>query len=105
MEPQILWLSNIGKMAKKMQNKGYSSLHHKVAGVDLFTAEAHFHQSCYHNFDSKFQTFKGYHQSKPTEVKEKQELLCKTHAAAYSEIKAMIQKQVITQHKLLPLSV
>ena len=29
---------------------------------------------------------------------------CKAHAAAYSEIKAMIQKQVITEHKVLPLS-
>ena len=30
---------------------------------------------------------------------------CKAHAAAYSEIKAMIQKQVITEHKVLPLSI
>ena len=29
--------------------------------------------------------------------------MCKAHAAAYSEIKCMIQKQVITGHKVLPL--
>ena len=56
------------------------------------------------SFHSKFQIFKGYHQSKLTEVKEKQELLRKGHATAYSEIRAMIQKQVLTEHKVLPLS-
>ena len=60
-----------------MQNDSHSSLLRKVAGVDLFAAEAHFHKSCYHNFHSKFQTLKGYHKSKSTETKEKQELLCK----------------------------
>ena len=88
-----------------MQNKGYSSLLCKVPDIDLFAAEAYLHWSCYHNFHSKFQTFKGYHQSKSTDVKEKQEVLCKTHAAAYREIKPIIQKQVITQYKILPLSV
>ena len=92
-------------MAKKMQNKGYSCLLRKFAGIDLFVPEAYFHKSCYHNFHGKFQTFKGYHQSKSKEMKEKQELLYKAHAAAYSEIKAMIKKQVITEHKVLPLSV
>ena len=96
---------NIEKMAKEMQNDGYSSLLHKIAGLDLFAAEAHFYKSCYHNIHSKFQTFKGYHQSKSTEAKKKkkQELLCKAHVAAYKEIKAMIQKQVIAEHKILPL--
>ena len=88
-----------------MQNKGYSCLLRKFAGIDLFAPEAYFHKSCYHNFHNKFQTFKGYHQSKSTEMKEKQELLCKAHAAAYSEIKAIVKKQVITEHKVLPLSV
>ena len=72
---------------------------------DLFAAEAHFYKSCYYNFHSKSQTFKGDHQSKSTEAKETQKLLCKAHAVAYSEIKVMIQKQVITEHKALPLLV
>ena len=38
-------------------------------------------------------------------MKEKQELLCKVHAAAYSEIKVMILKQTITEDKLLLLLV
>ena len=38
-------------------------------------------------------------------MKEKQELLCKAHAAAYSEIKVMILKQTITEDKLLLLLV
>ena len=29
--------------------------------------------------------------------------MCKAHVAAYKEIKAMIQKQVIAEHKILPL--
>lgn len=38
-------------------------------------------------------------------MKEKQELLCKAHGAAYSEIKVMILKQTITEDKLLLLLV
>ena len=60
---------------------------------------AYFHKSCYHSFHCKFQTFNGDHQSKSTETEEKQELLCKAHIAAYSDIEAMIQKQVIIEHK------
>lgn len=88
-----------------MQNEGYSSLLPKVVGIDLLASVAHFEKSYYQDFHSNFQTFKGYYQSKSTESKENQELLCKAHAATYSEIKAMIQKKVITEHKILPLSV
>ena len=38
-------------------------------------------------------------------MKEKHEPLYKAHAAAYSEIEAVIQKQVITEHKELSLLV
>ena len=96
---------NIEKMATEMQSHGYSSLLRKVAGVDLFAAEAHFHPSCYHTFHSKYQSFTGYHQSKNAEAIESQEVMLKVHAAAYSEIKSIIHKQIITDHKVLPLSV
>ena len=36
------WI-NIEQMAKELQNNRYSDLLCKVAGVDLFGAEAHFH--------------------------------------------------------------
>ena len=36
---------------------------------------------------------------------ENQEVFSKAHDVAYDEIKAMIQKQVITDYKVLPLSV
>ena len=41
---------------------------------------------------------------KNAEAIENQEML-EGHAAAYSEIKSIIQKQIITDHKVLPLSV
>ena len=39
--------TNIEQMARDLQNDGYSGLLRKVAGVDLFACEAHFHQPCY----------------------------------------------------------
>ena len=95
---------NIEKMATKMQSHGCSFLLRKVAGFDLFVAEPHFDPSCYHKFHSKYQSFTGYHQSKNAEAIENQEVMLKAHAAAYSEIKSVIQKQIITDHKVLPLS-
>ena len=53
---------NIEKIATEMQSHGYSSLLRKVAGVDLFAAQAHFHPLFYHKFHSKYQSFTGYHQ-------------------------------------------
>ena len=88
-----------------MQSHGYSSLLRKVAGFDLFAAESHFHPSCYHKSHSKYQSFIGYHQSKNAEATESQEVMLKAHAAAYSEIKSIIQKQIITDYKVKPLSV
>ena len=95
---------NIEKMATEMQSHNYSSLLRKVAGVDLFAAEAHFHPSCYHKFHSKYQSFTRYHQLKNGEAIKNQDLMWKAYAAAYSEIKSIIQKQIITDHKVLPLS-
>ena len=88
-----------------MQNHGYSSLLRKVTGVDLFAAEAHFHKSCLHTFYSKYQSITGYHQSTCAEAKETQEVLSKAHTSAYDIIRMMIQKDVIGDHKVLPLSV
>ena len=59
---------NIERMATEMQSHDYSSLLRKVAGVDLFAAEAHFHPSCYHKFHSKYQSFTRYHQLKNGEA-------------------------------------
>ena len=87
-----------------MQSCGYSSLLRKVAGVDLYAAEAHFHPLGYHKFRTKYQSYTGYHQSKNAEAIESQELMLKAHTAACSEIKSIIQKQIITDHKVLPLS-
>ena len=39
------------------------------------------------------------------DTKENQEVFSKAHDVAYDEIKAMVQKQVITDHKVLPLYV
>ena len=39
------------------------------------------------------------------EATESQEVMLKAHAAAYSEIKSIIQKQIITDYKVKPLSV
>ena len=45
-----------------------------------------------------------YHQLKNGEAIKNQDLMWKAYAAAYSEIKSIIQKQIITDHKVLPLS-
>ena len=92
-------------MPTEMQSHGYSSLLRKVAGFDLFAAESHFHPLCYHKSHSKYQSFIGYNQSKNAEATESQEVMLKAHAAAYSEIKSIIQKQIITDHKVLLLLV
>ena len=39
--------TNIEQMARDLQYDGYSGLLRKVAGVDLFAGDAHFHQPCY----------------------------------------------------------
>ena len=39
--------TNIEQTARDLQNNGYSGLLRKVAGVDLFAAEANFHRPCY----------------------------------------------------------
>ena len=44
---------NIEQMARDLHDHGYSGLFRKVAGADLFAAEAHFHQSCHSKFYSK----------------------------------------------------
>ena len=59
-------------MARDMQDEGYGSLLRKVTGVDLFAAEAHFHESGYRQFYSKHQTWKGYHKSQDHEAVELQ---------------------------------
>ena len=51
--------TNTEQMARDLQNYGYSGLLCKIAGVDLFAAEAHFHQPFYSKFYSKHQTWRG----------------------------------------------
>ena len=96
---------NIEKMVKEMRKEECSSLLRKVTGVELFAAEAHYHRSCYQQFHSNYQSFKGYHLSTSREAKMGQETLTKAHAIAYSEVKAVILKEVIGELNVLPLTV
>ena len=72
-------------MARDFQNDGCSGLLRKVAGVDLFAAEAHFHQPCYFIFYSKDQTWKGYHKSSNGDENVDLEMLA-AHAIAYESM-------------------
>ena len=56
------WI-NIEQMARDLQNEGHGALLRKVAGIDLFAAEAHFHRPCLLKFYNKQQTWEGYHRS------------------------------------------
>ena len=79
-------------MARDLQNNGYSGLLRKVAGVDLFAAEAHFHRPCYSKFYSKHQTWKGYHRSSNADENVDLEMLA-AHAIAYEFVKSFIQRK------------
>ena len=72
-------------MARDFQNDGYSGLLRKVAGVDLFAAEVHFHQPCYFIFYSKDQIWKGYHKSSNGDENVDFEMLA-AHAIAYESM-------------------
>ena len=77
-------------MTRALQNDGYSGLLNKVAGVDLFAVEAHFHWPCFSKFYSKHQTWKGYHRASNADVD--LEMLV-AHATAYGSVKSFIQKR------------
>ena len=96
--------TNIEQIARDLQNTGYSGLLCKVAGVDLFAAEAHFHRPCYSKFYSKHQTWKGYHRSSNADENVGLEMLA-AHAIAYESAKSFIQKEITTNQNVMSLSV
>ena len=96
--------TNIEQMTRDLQNNRYSGLLRKVAGVDLFAAEAHFHQPCYSKFYSKHQTWKGYHRSSNADEDVDVEMLA-AHAIANESMKSFIQKERITNQNVIFLSV
>ena len=91
-------------MARDLQNDGYSGLLRKVAGVDLFAPEAHFHRPCYSKFYSKHQTWKGYHKSSNANENVDPEMLA-TRAIAYESVKSFTQKEIITNQNVTSLNV
>ena len=92
--------SNIEPMAKDLQYDVYGTLLRKVAGVDLFAAEAHFHRPCYSKFCSKYQTCEGYHRSSNADENVDHGMLATT-ANAHEAVKALLQKEIITNQKVL----
>ena len=98
---------NIEPMAQQLvaADAGYSSLLRKVAGVDLFAAEAHYHQVCYQGFYSKHQSvIKEYHQSKQEEEIAKQDQITATHKQAYNAVKEVIKQRILVDLEVLPLT-
>ena len=96
--------TNVEQMARDLQNDGYSGLLRKVAGVDLFAPEAHFHRPCYSKFYSKHQTWKGYHRSPNANENVDPEMLA-TRAIAYESVKSFTQKEIITNQNVTSLNV
>ena len=88
--------------AKDMQDSGYGYLYRKVAGIDLFSAEAHFHHVCLEKFYSKHQAWSASH----THPKEHDVDASSTaHVNAYGAVKDLVQKDIITDHQVIPLTV
>ena len=93
----------IEPMAKDIQGIGdYGSLYRKVAGIDLFAAEAHFHRICINKFYGKHQVWAGYHKSKSEDGAD---LSFAAYVNAYAAVKEMVQKKIITEHHVIPLTV
>ena len=89
-------------MARDMQDIGYGTLLRKVTGIDLFAVEAHFHRICITKFYSKHQTWAGYHQSKKENGVD---LSLTAYMNAYEAVKTLIQKYIITDHQVVPLTI
>ena len=91
----------IESMAEALEN---TRLLRKVKGTDLFAAEAHFHEICYHRFFSDYHN----HMSKLTNMEESgsdQARMTAAHKAAYNVVKELIMNQVIDKQQVLPLTV
>ena len=93
---------NIERLAKEMQNE---DLLRKVQNVDLFAAEAHFHQSCLNKFYSDYQLWKGYHRSNDDEAVQTQKQLELLYNSAYDNIKKLVLEKVLIKHQVLSMSV
>ena len=76
---------------------GETSLLRRVSGQDLYAKEAHFHESCYRSFYSRYQTkVQKYHQSKSEEPVKEQTQVSTSHMHAYLAVKKDIQKIVLS---------
>ena len=72
--------------------------------VDLFAAEAHYHDTCYHQYYSKYQTTKGYHKSKEEEPVVNQNHTFSINKQAFNAIKDLIQQRIFADLEVLPLT-
>ena len=87
-------------MAKDL---GKMHLFRKIAGIDLYAAEAHFHDACYHRFFDEHENYQkklGKNSDSGTE----QAILFAAHNAAYNIVKEMLMTHVIHNKKVVALS-
>ena len=87
---------NILMMAEEMQNDGYRHLWRRVCGVDLVTAEAHYHDRCYHSFYmdyDNFQRHKKMEEADPRDTEHSRK--CIAHVNAYEIVLEIVKARVI----------
>ena len=82
---------------------GNTHLCRKVKGMDLFAAEAHYHDSCYHRFFSDYNNLKQKLEKK-NEFDTDQARKIAAHNAAYNVVKELLKTKVINNQQVLPLS-
>ena len=79
---------------------GNQCLYRKIKDVDLFAAEAHYHESCHRRF------FRDFDNKKKTEKKDftLQDMNKSAHKAAYNSVKQMLRTQLIDKEQVIQLS-
>ena len=89
--------TKIVDMAKVMQN---DHLWHKVNGVDLFAANAHFHDYCYHNFFTDVNLIRDQENENVKEDTEHSRI-CAAHKKAYESVLKIVKERIINKNKIL----
>ena len=92
----------IESMAETLQNTR-SSLYRKIKGVDLYAANAHYHEFCYRRF---YRDYNNLNQrvKKKTEPETKRAHKAAAHSKAYTSVKELLKTEIQANKQLLPLS-
>ena len=87
------------KIEKMAEALGNFRLYRKIEGVDLYAADAHFHEQCYHRFCSDYHNHQEKVNRRGTEYR-----IAAAHNAAYGVVKELLKTEVLDNLEVMPLT-